>query len=53
MKKTLIAFSPGFATLAVQAKDIVDSAVTAGSFKTLASALSKAQMWPEDGAAAA
>jgi hypothetical protein len=37
MKKTLIAFSPGFATLAVQAKDIVDSAVTAGSFKTLAS----------------
>jgi uncharacterized surface protein with fasciclin (FAS1) repeats len=42
MKKTLIALSLGIATLAVQAKDIVDTAVAAGTFKTLATALTAA-----------
>ena len=43
MKKTLIAVALSFgATLAVQAKDIVDTAVAAGSFTTLATALQAA-----------
>ena len=42
MKKTLIALAIGATTLAVQAKDIVDTAVAAGSFKTLAAALQAA-----------
>jgi uncharacterized surface protein with fasciclin (FAS1) repeats len=42
MKKTLIALSLGIATLAVQAKDIVDTAVAAGTFKTPATALTAA-----------
>jgi uncharacterized surface protein with fasciclin (FAS1) repeats len=43
MKKTLIASILAFGiTLSVQAKDIVDTAVAAGSFKTLAAALSAA-----------
>jgi len=43
MKKTLIASLLAFGALtAVQAKDIVDTAVAAGSFKTLATALTAA-----------
>ena len=42
MKKLLIAIAIGCSTLAVQAKDIVDTAVAAGSFKTLATALQAA-----------
>ena len=42
MKKLLIAASLAVASLAVQAKDIVDTAVAAGSFKTLAAALQAA-----------
>ena len=42
MKKLLIAIAIGASTLAVQAKDIVDTAVAAGSFKTLATALQAA-----------
>jgi uncharacterized surface protein with fasciclin (FAS1) repeats len=43
MKKVLIAFVLSFGmALSVQAKDIVDTAVAAGSFKTLATALGAA-----------
>jgi uncharacterized surface protein with fasciclin (FAS1) repeats len=43
MKKTLIALSLAVgATFAAQAKDIVDTAVAAGNFKTLATALQAA-----------
>jgi len=43
MKKILIASIMAFGmTLSVQAKDIVDTAVSAGSFKTLATALGAA-----------
>jgi len=43
MKKALIATILAFGmTLSVQAKDIVDTAVGAGSFKTLATALGAA-----------
>jgi uncharacterized surface protein with fasciclin (FAS1) repeats len=42
MKKIVIALAIGASTLAVQAKDIVDTAVAAGSFKTLAAALQAA-----------
>ncbi len=43
MKKTLIALALGLGTtMAVYAKDIVDTAVAAGDFKTLASALQAA-----------
>ena len=42
MKKIFIALAIGASTLAVQAKDIVDTAVAAGTFKTLAAALQAA-----------
>ena len=42
MKKFLIAATLVAGTMAVQAKDIVDTAVAAGSFKTLATALQAA-----------
>ena len=43
MKKILIASVVAFGmTLSAQAKDIVDTAVAAGSFKTLATALGAA-----------
>ncbi len=42
MKKFVIAAALGAAALAAQAKDIVETAVAAGSFKTLASALQAA-----------
>jgi uncharacterized surface protein with fasciclin (FAS1) repeats len=42
MKKLLIAAALAASALAVQAKDIVDTAVAAGSFKTLAAALGAA-----------
>jgi uncharacterized surface protein with fasciclin (FAS1) repeats len=42
MKKLFIAATLAAASLAVQAKDIVDTAVAAGSFKTLATALQAA-----------
>ena len=42
MKKLLLAATLAAASLAVQAKDIVDTAVAAGSFKTLAAALQAA-----------
>ncbi|MCA3241584.1 MAG: fasciclin domain-containing protein [Rubrivivax sp.] len=42
MKKLIIATALAAASLAVQAKDIVDTAVAAGSFKTLATALQAA-----------
>jgi uncharacterized surface protein with fasciclin (FAS1) repeats len=42
MKKLAIAISLAAAAMAVQAKDIVDTAVAAGSFKTLATALQAA-----------
>jgi uncharacterized surface protein with fasciclin (FAS1) repeats len=42
MKKMLVATALAVSALAVQAKDIVDTAVAAGSFKTLAAALQAA-----------
>jgi uncharacterized surface protein with fasciclin (FAS1) repeats len=42
MKKLLIAAALAATTLAVQAKDIVETAVAAGNFKTLATALQAA-----------
>ena len=42
MKKLLMATTLGLAALGAQAKDIVDTAVAAGSFKTLATALTAA-----------
>jgi uncharacterized surface protein with fasciclin (FAS1) repeats len=42
MKKLILAASLAAAAFAVQAKDIVDTAVAAGSFKTLAAALQAA-----------
>jgi len=42
MKKTLAVSLFAFAALSVQAKDIVDTAVGAGTFKTLATALTAA-----------
>ncbi len=42
MKKLLITSALAFSALAVQAKDIVETAVAAGSFKTLATALQAA-----------
>jgi uncharacterized surface protein with fasciclin (FAS1) repeats len=42
MKKLIIAVALGASVLAVQAKDIVDTAVGAGTFKTLAAALQAA-----------
>lgn len=42
MKKLLLAAALAAASLAAQAKDIVDTAVAAGSFKTLAAALQAA-----------
>jgi uncharacterized surface protein with fasciclin (FAS1) repeats len=42
MKKSLIATAIVLAAAAAQAKDIVDTAVAAGDFKTLAAALQKA-----------
>jgi uncharacterized surface protein with fasciclin (FAS1) repeats len=42
MKKPILATALVAASLAVQAKDIVDTAVAAGSFKTLATALQAA-----------
>ncbi len=42
MKKLLIASALSLAALAAQAKDIVDTAVAAGNFKTLATALTAA-----------
>ena len=42
MKKLIIAAALAASTLAVQAKDIVDTAVAAGNFKTLATALQAA-----------
>jgi uncharacterized surface protein with fasciclin (FAS1) repeats len=42
MKQYLIAAALGAAALAAQAKDIVDTAVAAGNFKTLATALQAA-----------
>jgi uncharacterized surface protein with fasciclin (FAS1) repeats len=42
MKKLIIASAIGVAAFAAQAKDIVDTAVAAGSFKTLAAALQAA-----------
>jgi uncharacterized surface protein with fasciclin (FAS1) repeats len=42
MKKLVVALTLSASALAVQAKDIVDTAVAAGSFKTLAAALTAA-----------
>ena len=42
MKKSLALLALSFAAVSVQAKDIVDTAVGAGTFKTLAAALSAA-----------
>jgi uncharacterized surface protein with fasciclin (FAS1) repeats len=42
MKKTLLAIALAATAVAAQAKDIVDTAVAAGSFKTLATALQAA-----------
>jgi uncharacterized surface protein with fasciclin (FAS1) repeats len=42
MKKTLTIAALAFAALSAQAKDIVDTAVAAGNFKTLATALDAA-----------
>jgi uncharacterized surface protein with fasciclin (FAS1) repeats len=42
MKKFILAAALAATTVAVQAKDIVDTAVAAGSFKTLAAALTAA-----------
>jgi uncharacterized surface protein with fasciclin (FAS1) repeats len=44
MKKLLVASALALSALAVQAKDIVDTAVAAGSFKTLATALQAASL---------
>lgn len=42
MKKAILASAIALATLGAQAKDIVDTAVAAGEFKTLAAALQQA-----------
>jgi uncharacterized surface protein with fasciclin (FAS1) repeats len=42
VKKLIVSIALGAAALAAQAKDIVDTAVAAGSFKTLATALQAA-----------
>ena len=42
MKKIIVLSALAFAALSAQAKDIVDTAVAAGSFKTLAAALTAA-----------
>ena len=42
IKKLLFSATLAFASLGVQAKDIVDTAVAAGNFKTLAAALKAA-----------
>lgn len=42
MKKTLVVAAVALAAFGAQAKDIVDTAVAAGDFKTLAAALDKA-----------
>jgi uncharacterized surface protein with fasciclin (FAS1) repeats len=42
MKKLLVAASVAMASMAVQAKDIVDTAVAAGNFKTLVAAVQAA-----------
>lgn len=44
IKKTLIATMVAFAAFGVQAKDIVDTAVSAGNFKTLVAALKAADL---------
>jgi uncharacterized surface protein with fasciclin (FAS1) repeats len=44
MKKAIIATALAFAATAAQAKDIVETAVAAGDFKTLAVALEKADL---------
>jgi len=44
MKKFLIAFAVAGAAFSVQAEDIVDTAVAAGNFKTLVSALQAADL---------
>jgi uncharacterized surface protein with fasciclin (FAS1) repeats len=46
MKKLLVTVALGLFTLAAQAKDLVDTAVAAGSFKTLAAALTAADLIP-------
>ena len=46
MKKLLIAAAMVCAAVAAQAKDIVDTAVSAGNFKTLAAALGAADLVP-------
>ena len=46
MKKLLIAAAIACTALAAQAKDIVDTAVSAGNFKTLATALGAADLVP-------
>ena len=46
MKKLLAISILALSTLAVQAKDIVDTAVAAGTFKTLAAALTAADLIP-------
>ena len=46
MKKTLTIAALTFAALSAQAKDIVDTAVAAGNFKTLATALDAAGLIP-------
>ncbi|MGS0755322.1 fasciclin domain-containing protein [Roseateles sp. GG27B] len=46
MKKILAISILALSTLAVQAKDIVDTAVAAGTFKTLAAALTAADLIP-------
>ena len=49
MKKFVIAAAVAAFGLAAQAKDIVDTAVAAGSFKTLATAHGRIGMWASDG----
>ncbi len=44
MKKTLISIALAAATFAAQAADIVDTAVSAGNFKTLVSAIKQADL---------
>ena len=46
MKRLLIATAVAAAAFGVQAKDIVDTAVAAGNFKTLAAALQAADLVP-------
>jgi uncharacterized surface protein with fasciclin (FAS1) repeats len=46
VKKTLLALAFAATALSAQAKDIVDTAVAAGDFKTLAAALDKAGLVP-------